>query len=377
MSQPFRRIAFAGTRGVPANYGGFETAVDEISRRFVVAGFACDVFCRLSHSGEPRKEHQGRRLIYVKGADRAWLETFASAFQTGWYLLRHRREYDHIFWFNNANFPGILLTMLSGIPLTVNTDGMEWRRKKWPWPFKAYYLIASWVLSRIAPRLVSDSFVIQKYYEETFRRKTLMIPYGIPPPVKVGLDEQVGILRKYGLQAGQYFLQITRFEPDNLPLEVAAGFVESGLAERGYRYLAVGFRSDSPYASACSDLAGQEEGVRVLPAIYDPEVLFTLRTNCFAYVHGNSVGGTNPALLEAMATCPRILAVNVPFSHEVLAGAGWYFTEDEIAAAFRQIAGQPDQRQAYLQRVRWYDWDTVANAYIQIVDGKIPSYAGD
>jgi glycosyltransferase involved in cell wall biosynthesis len=162
-----------------------------------------------------------------------------------------------------------------------------------------------------------------------------------------------------------------------LPLEIAQGFLECGLTESGYQYVAVGFRGDSSYALACSHLTEQENGVRVLPAIYDPQVLFTLRMNCFAYVHGNSVGGTNPALLEAMATCPRILAIDVPFSREVLAGAGWYFTEGAIAAAFRQIAGQPEQRGAYLRRAGWYDWDAVASAYMQIVDGKIPSYAGD
>jgi glycosyltransferase involved in cell wall biosynthesis len=372
-----QRIAFAGTRGVPANYGGFETAVDEITRRFVAAGYECDVFCRLSHSGEQLDQHEGRRLIYVKGATQTWLETFASAFQTGWYLLLHRRDYDHVFWFNNANFPGILLALLAGIPLTVNTDGLEWRRKKWSWPFKVYYMATSWFISRIVPRLVSDSFGIQEFYRKVFWRKTMMIPYGVPRRVEISPEEQAGILQSYNLQPGKYFLQITRFEPDNLPLEITKGFLESGLGERGYQYVAVGYRGDSPYALALHELSGRGGGVRVLPAVYDPKVLFTLRTNCFAYVHGNSVGGTNPALLEAMSTCPRILAIDVPFSREVMAGSGLYFRPDNIAAAIGQSLEQPAQCETFQKRAAWYDWDAVARAYMEIIEGLAPKYAGE
>jgi len=374
MSQSPKHIAFAGTRGLPANYGGFETAVDEITRRFVTAGFDCDVFCRRSNFDEQPNEHEGRHLIYVKGASQPRLETFASAFQTGWYLLNHRKDYDHVFWFNNANFPGIVLTWMAGISFTVNTDGLEWRRKKWSWPFKAYYFITSWMLSRIASRLISDSLGIQNYYQKTFRRKTIMIPYGIPRSVEVSLKEQSEILGTYGLQSGKYFLQITRFEPDNLPLEIARGFLESGLPEQGLGYVAVGFHGETPYALALKDISRRENGVRVLPAIYEPKVLYTLRSNCFAYAHGNSVGGTNPALLEAMATCPRILAIDVSFSHEILDGAGLYFTVENISDVFQQVLGQPEQRQVFLERATWYDWDRVAEAYMSIVERKMPKY---
>ena len=150
-------IAFCGTRGLPADYGGFETAVDEISSRFVQNGFSVEVFCRLSHSGKILDEYEGRRLITVKGSARRSLETFVSSFQTGLYLIKHRKEYKHVFWFNNANFPGIFMTLLAGIPFTVNTDGLEWRRKKWSLPFRAYYFVTSWLISRFAPHLISDS----------------------------------------------------------------------------------------------------------------------------------------------------------------------------------------------------------------------------
>src|SRR5512138_737182 len=120
-----RTIAFCGTRGLPANYGGFETAVDEISRRFVSVGYTCEVFTRTGQSDtETHTTHQGRRLVYIKGSRYRKLDTFISSIRTGLYLLSHRRSYQHVFWFNNANLPGILLTRFARIPMTVNTDGL-------------------------------------------------------------------------------------------------------------------------------------------------------------------------------------------------------------------------------------------------------------
>jgi hypothetical protein len=368
-----RRIAFAGTRGLPANYGGFETAVDEITRRFVKAGYACDVFCRHSYSKSMPIEHQGRRLIYMRGAASPRLETFASAVQTGWYLFKHRHQYDHVFWFNNANFPGILLGLIAGIPTTINTDGLEWKRRKWSLPFKAYYFFASWMICRIAPRLIADSIGIQNYYRSVFRRKTFLISYGIPDPINVPDSEQTEILSQFNLQAGKYFLQITRFEPDNLPLEIAQHFKNSNLYEQGYQFVAVGLRNETPYALMLKKKSEQQTGISVIPATYDPKILFTLRSNCFAYIHGNTVGGTNPALLEAMAVCPRILAIDVTFSHEILGGAGLYFSINKLANTFQLSIDLPDQSEVLKKRVSCYDWNSVAKSYQNIVERKAPN----
>ena len=368
------RIAFCGTRGVPANYGGFETAVDEISRRFVQQGYSVDVFCRLSHSRETLNEHEGRRLITVKGAAHRSLETFVSAIQTGWFLFRHRREYSHIVWFNNANFPGILLTLLAGIPVTVNTDGLEWRRKKWRWPFKLYYVLTSFLIARICPTLISDSRAIQKIFREKYGRQTLFIPYGIPSPAEVTREEQDKILREYGLSEGKYFLQITRLEPDNLPLEAAQGFIKSQLNNNGFDFLIVGYKDQTPYALELKNLS-DKKGVRVFPAVYDPRVLYTLRTNCYAYVHGNSVGGTNPALLEAMATCPRILAINSEFSLELLGDLGFLFVPAKIDEAFLKAPDLEDIRNQLSARVNAnYNWDAVSKAYMAIIEGTATEY---
>lgn len=370
-----KKVIFCGTRGVPAGYGGFETAVDEISHRFVKNGYECTVVCRKSSGGGELRTHDERELVYVEGSASARLDTFVSSFQTGWRLLRNRREYDHAFWFNNANLPGILLTLLARIPTSVNTDGMEWRRAKWKLPFKAYYLLASFLVARLCESVISDSEAMRAFYKDTFGKQTELIPYGIPEQRTVSPERQAEILEEYGLEAGRYFLQITRFEPDNLPLESAVAFRAAGLAREGFKLLLGGYQRDTPYARQIKAMSGRD-GILVADAVYDPEVVVTLRENCFSYVHGNSVGGTNPALLEAMATCPRILAIDVPFSREMLGETGYFFRPEDMVESFREILDHLDGSGALRERVRSrYQWDAVAESYMRLAEGRPAGYS--
>lgn len=369
-----KKIVFCGTRGLPARYGGFETAVDEITKRLVAKHVPCEVVCRYSTGQDAVPSHDGRSLVYVKGSNRRALDTFVSAWQTGLYLIKHRREYEHVFWFNNANLPGILLTWLAGIPFSVNTDGLEWRRGKWSWPFKLYYIFASWLIARISGNLISDSVSIQDYYRKRFWTGSHLIPYGSPTIPNLSQERQHRLLDQIGLKAEKYFLQITRIEPDNLPLTVAESFVASRLHEYGYQMVVVGFSHESEYSVKLKSLDGTA-GVRVLPAIYDPELLAALRLNCYCYVHGNSVGGTNPALLEAMATCRRVLAIESPFSREVLGETGLFFTPESLPHDFTEVIGSDMRRDQLRKRVsERYSWDAVAEAYRLLANGQQPDY---
>ena len=368
-------VAFCGTRGVPANYGGFETAVDEISRRFVQAGRECVVVCRRSSRSETPESHEGRRLVYVDGSPKGALDTFVSSFQTGWHLLRNRKEYGHVFWFNNANVPGILLTLLARIPVSINTDGLEWRRAKWSLPFKAYYFLSSFLITRLCGSMISDSRAIQSYYKKVFSKNTQFVPYGIPRSPEISSEKRSVVLERYGLEEGRYFLQITRFEPDNLPLNTARAFREAGLGKRGFKLLLVGYQHESPYSLQIQAMSGKD-GVLVADAVYDPEVLAVLRTSCFCYVHGNSVGGTNPALLEAMASSPRVLAIEGQFSRELLGETGYFFTPDNMATSLRRVLARPDRSATMHSRARArYDWDAVAESYVRLAEGQPATYS--
>ncbi len=367
-------VIFCGTRGIPPNYGGFETAVDEISRRFLEYGYNCVVVCRAASEESRTHVYKGRQLVYVKGSSVRALDTFVSALQTGWHLLHHRKDYKHAFWFNNANLPGILLTRLARVPLSVNTDGLEWRRAKWRWPFKAYYFLSSFLIARLCKDLISDSTGIQSYYRRVFLKDSHFVPYGAPKAPAMPPDKEAAILRNYGVEAGRYFLQITRFEPDNLPLDTARAFHNAGIAADRFKLLLVGYQHATPYAERVRAMS-KENGIIVSDAVYDAETLAALRNNCFCYVHGNSVGGTNPALLEAMSSSPRVLAIAVPFSHEVLGETGFFFTRKDMVASMRGVVGRPERRAAMRVRVESrYDWDAVVRGYVRVAEGKPANY---
>jgi hypothetical protein len=183
------------------------------------------------------------------------------------------------------------------------------------------------------------------------------------------------VLDEYGLEPGRYLLQITRFEPDNLPLESAIAFRDAGLAQNEFKLLLLGYQQDHPYARSVKSMSGTD-GVIVTGAIYDAEVLSVLRENCFCYVHGNTVGGTNPALLEAMATCPRILAVDVQFSREVLGDTAQFFDLHDMVASFRGITDHPDRSAALRERVHThYQWDAVTQSYMRLAEGQPANYS--
>lgn len=358
------KIAFCGTRGLPARYGGFETAVEEITSRLTSSGLDCEVFCRTGLYDERPNYFQGRKLVYVSGSKVTQLDTFISSIQTGWHLIRNRDQYQHIFWFNNANLPGILMTQLAGMPTSVNTDGLEWRRPKWSLPFKIYYIASSAIVSRLCKSIISDSRALGVYYRKRFGARSTFIPYGAPTPPQVSPARAAEILEEYGVESGMYSLQITRIEPDNLPVEIAQGFMASGLNQSGFKHLVIGYKQKTPYSAQLLNLCEPDNGLLVRPAVYDADVVSVLRRHCAFYAHGNSVGGTNPALLEAMALCPRILAIDSPFSLEALGDLGEYFTVDTLAEKFRRVLASPTRYEQLQRRVRdYYDWDAVADAY--------------
>ena len=141
------------------------------------------------------------------------------------------------------------------------------------------------------------------------------------------------------------------------------------------KLLLVGFQHKTPYSQQIKAMSG-EDGILVADAIYDAEVRAILRTSCFCYVHGNSVGGTNPALLEAMASSPRVLAIEGQFSRELLGETGYFFTPDNMAASLRRVLACPDRSATMRSRARSrYDWDAVAESYVRLAEGQPATYS--
>src|SRR5271157_5927476 len=197
------RIALLGTRGIPANYGGFETFAEELSTRLAARGHTVTVYCRQRF---PQKEYRGVRLQYLPTIRHKYLDTLAHTFFSTLHLLAHRA--DAALYCNGANAIFTLWPRLFGTPVALNVDGIERKRKKWNRLAKAWYLVSEWLATFCPSVVVTDALAIQDYYRRRYRKETVFIPYG----ADVGPVEGCETLVKLGLEPGWYFLYVSRME---------------------------------------------------------------------------------------------------------------------------------------------------------------------
>ena len=353
------RIALLGTRGIPANYGGFETFAEELSTRLSARGHSVTVYCRERFS-EP--SYRGARLQYLPTLRHKYFDTLAHTCLSTFHLLAHRA--DVALYCNGANALFTVLPRLFGIPVALNVDGIERKRKKWNRLAKGWYLVSEWLATFCPTTVVTDALTIQDYYLGRYGKATTFIPYG----AEVGPAPPSGVLAQLGLEPGRYFLYVSRMEPENHPLEVREAF------ERVSTSCKLALVGDAPYA---------QEYIRRVRDTADPRIVIPgaiygagyheLESRCFAYVHATDVGGTHPALIEAMGRGALVLYRNTPENAEVAGGAGIPFEPGELAAKIEQaLAMSEPERAAFqaraIERVRErYSWDAVTCEYEKLL----------
>jgi len=370
---PSLRLSMIGTRGVPASYGGFETAVDEIGARLADRGHEVTVYCR----GEATvDEHRGMHLVHLPAARRRSLETLTHTALSTVHAVAHRRP-DAAFVFNAANSPFVPLLRARGIPTAVHVDGLEWRRAKWGRGGKAWYRGAESFAVRTASALIADAPGIAAYYEAEFRARTELISYGAPVQSSPSSDR----LGELGLASDGYHLVVARFEPENHVLEIVRGYRASG-AE-----LPLVVVGSAPYAEHYSrtvtEAAGGDPRIQLLGGVWDAELLDQLYAGALTYLHGHSVGGTNPSLLRAMGAGTQVAAYDVGFNRQVAGPTAWYFEGPwGVALAVEQAerdAVDARRRGSALRdrAAELYDWDEVADSYERLArrlaSGEVPN----
>lgn len=357
------RIALLGTRGIPARYGGFETFAEELSVRLVERGHQVTVYCRVRHDSDT---YRGVRLVHLPPVRHKYLETVAHTFASTLHLLRNKRNFDAALYCNGANAVFTALPRLAGIPTAINVDGLERKRKKWNAGARAWYLMSE-ALSTFCPSaIITDAENIRAYYRRRYGADSTFIPYGAP----VGPVEPGETLSSLGLEQGKYFLYVTRFEPENNPLLVRRAF------ERADPPMKLALVGDAPYAA---DYIAQVRDTRhsrvVLPGAIYGEGYHELQANSFAYIHATEVGGTHPALIEAMGRGALVLYLRTSENEEVAGGAGLPFaSEEELASLITRVTmmdegGRQALRTAARERVAArYSWDAVTSAYEELLE---------
>ncbi len=354
------KIALLGTRGIPANYGGFETFAEELSTRLAARGHQVTVYCRSNNVGRVASPYRGVRLVVLPTIPHKYLDTLAHTFLSTLHLLL--RRFSVVLYCNGANAVFTPLPRLLGMPTVLNVDGLERQRRKWNALARGWYRLSERLSTWFPSAVVSDAEVIRRYYAETYGKSTHCIAYG----AETGKVDSAETLARWGLRPGEYFLYVSRMEPENNALLVVRAFEAT---RAGKKLVMVG---DAPYA---------EDYIRQVRQTSDPRVLFTgavygqgyreLQSHCFAYIHATEVGGTHPALIEAMGRGCAVLFLDTPENREVAGEVGLAFRHDKasLAAAIESVAGLPEDERlrmgcASLESARRrYDWEAIVDAY--------------
>jgi glycosyltransferase involved in cell wall biosynthesis len=357
------RIAILGTRGIPASYGGFETFAEHLATRLVARGHEVTVYCRAHYVSPRQLEYHGVRLEVLPTIRHKYFDTVIHTFLSAIHAVSGR--YDAALICNCANAPFSPILRLTGTPVAINVDGLEHKRKKWGWLGRRYYRLAEYLSTLLPNEMVTDAQVIQDYYLTRHNAQSTMIAYGS----EIERRPDRAAVRKWRVEPNRYVLYVSRLEPENNAHLVIEAFKKVRTA---YRLLIVG---DAPYAEHyINSLKAQARG--------DKRIIFTgfvfgqdyraLQQNAYCYIHATEVGGTHPALLEAMGYGNCVLTLATPENIEVVGEAGVpYIDEFDLAEKLQRVLRDGSLVQAFRNRAQQriqshYDWDTVVDQYEQL-----------
>lgn len=360
------KIAILGTRGIPNSYGGFERFAEVLSEMLAARGHHVYVlFPKTSDSGRSVSMLSARQFVVGMAVGKY----LSPNIQTLQYDLKslcwaNRLEIDAILECGHSFAPWLPLFKKSfRQKIVVNLDGLEHKRSKWNKSAKFFLRFSEYMAVHFAARLVCDNSALVPYYNNSYRVTPRVIPYGAFPPEDIPQRDK---LMKYGISE-PYFLIISRLTPENsieMIVSTFAGHAETLIIVGNY---------DTNYGGVLHRRYQHTENIRFLGSIYDQEDLNALRYYSLAYIHGHTVGGTNPSLLEAMACSCFVIAHDNPFNREVLGDEALYFCSahelDEIIREFGCLPAATVSRvkQSNYNRVKsTYSWESVVSSYEEL-----------
>jgi glycosyltransferase involved in cell wall biosynthesis len=360
------KLAIIGTRGVPANYGGFETFAEELGSRLAARGHEVTVYGRRGFIDPQLGEYRGMQLVVLPAFRSKHLETVSHTLLAA--LHAARRGFDVVLMCNAANAPFVRILQMAGIPVALNVDGLERKRQKWGIAGRSYYRLGECLAARLPNALITDAEVIRRYYRRAYGAASEMIVYG----GDLEAPEKSDVLAEFGLEPRGYLLYVSRFEPENNPDRVLEAYRRM---EESRPLVMVG---GAPYARGLTRRVAELADERVLlPGPIYGEGYRQLLFNCRAYIHATEVGGTHPALVEAMGAGRPVLYYDTPENREVAGDAGLRFRfegDNRLDVIVSSVIDDEERLSEMGRRSRSrveerYQWSDVADRYEEVLEG--------
>ena len=366
-SQAPRRIAILGARGYPSTYGGFETLVRRLAPYLVGAGHKVSVYCRGSGlcTRWSAADFDGVKRIFTPGWDKKSISTLSFGGTAS--IDAAFRRYDSVLILNVAN--GFYLPLVrSGTPrVIVNVDGIEWQRQKWNGLGKAVFRCGAWCTAQFASEVICDSMAMRDLWAHRIKRTGIFIPYGADLVEYRPADRIAAI----GIDPGSYGLVVSRLVPEN-NIDLILDAID--LLPEDVPFVVVGSANyASPLLARLVHMAARRPEFRHLGHVDDPDLLLDLWFHCGFYVHGHSVGGTNPALLQALGCGAPTVAFDTPFNREVVGESFPYLFGDSaghLADLMLARLGHSSDASSGRAIIRdRYLWDKCCYEYERVLTG--------
>ena len=352
------KIAIVGTQGVPANYGGFESLVENLLGVNCPNGIEYTVFCSTKDMPDKRAEYKGAKLKYIalhaNGAQSIPYDIIS--------MCHTIRGYDvvMILGVSGCLFMPILRTLCKS-KIIVNIDGLEHRRAKWG-KFARWILKTSESMAvKFADIIISDNKGIQDYVIETYSKSSELIAYG-GDHVKRDLSYEFidATLKHYGLKKGEYAISVCRIEPENNSHIILEAFSKSSK-----ELVFIGNWNHSEFSRNLKEKYSKYPNIKLLNAIYDLDILYALRSSAGIYVHGHSAGGTNPSLVEAMFFSIPIIACDVVYNRETTENKAYYFKNSEEILKHLNSTSLDGEAMGEIAERR-YTWKHISDQYCKL-----------
>ena len=366
-------ISFIGIKGVNFGnnaFGGFETVCTELGPRFIRHGYKVTIYCRKNLYNSTDKlpqQYNGVMLKFINSIETKNLGTMTHSFLS--FVDSIRNKADVIFLFNLG--PGIFLPFvkLFGIKVVTNLDGVEWERSKWSFGARLMFIIGAYFNVKFADYLIADAEEIRKIYFKKFKRDSIVIPYG----AEIRKDLTPDSIRKYGLNPNDYYLVATRFIPENNSLFIVKNFIKANTNKKlvvlGKNYYMSSYEKDL--------LKYNSKKVLFLGHINDRKLLYEFYYYSYCYIHGHSVGGTNPTMLEALANSCCVLSLDTKFNREMLKNGeyGLFFKLND--KSFFKLINYVENNKDVVDKfklksrkriINYYNWEIVEDKYLSLLE---------
>ena len=368
------KVSIIGSRGYPSHYGGFETFVKELSERLVTMDIQVTIYCHRKLFDSKPKRLNKIDLVYVPSIETKILSQLTNSFLSVIHACFSKS--DVIVMLNSANGPLGVFTKVFGKKTIINVDGIEWERPKWKGLGSKYFYMASWLATKLYDTIVTDSSEMREVYLRHFNCDSKVIAYG----ANVRSSKDPELIFKWNLNSNDYYLIVGRLIPDNNADIIIEGYLRSFTKKKLVIIGDVLYKDT--YAKGLKEIGVNDDRIIFTGYISDQDELAELYHHSYCYIHGHEYGGTNPAMLKALAYGCAILALDTRFNREMLQNGkyGNFFTKDSMAISNEIDLMDNDSNQ--VQRLKnssrnglgeRYQWDFIANQYFNLFKKSVKS----